>query len=71
MRITIEIDDKTLERVQQLTQQSKKSPAVADALAEYIRLKSAREFVAKVMEGKTDYSMTNDEIEALTMFDRQ
>ena len=71
MRITIEIDEKTLESVQHLTKQSKKSPAVANALDEYIRLKTAREFLTKVMEGKTDYSMSNDEIETLTNFDRQ
>ncbi len=70
MRITIEIDEKTLESVQLLTKQTKKSPAVAEALDEYIRLKKAREFLTKVMEGKTDYTMSNEEIEALSNFDR-
>ena len=63
MRINIEIDEKKLRSVLRLTKQKKKSPAVAQALDEYVEMKKKQEFVNRVMEGKTDYTATNEEIE--------
>jgi len=64
MRITVEIDDSEMRRIQQYTGQKKKSPAVSQALTDYLEAQERRRFVAKVLAGKTDYSATNEELEA-------
>jgi len=69
MRITIEIDDNTLARVQRATGIKKKSPAVQKAVADYVRDLERRKFISKVCEGKTDYGMTNYQVEALGTYD--
>lgn len=66
MRITVDIEEKKLRTILQLTGQGKKSPAVAQALDEFIEDRRRKAFLAKVMAGKTDYRMSNDRIEALT-----
>ncbi len=69
MRITVEIDDRTLARVQRATGIKKKSPAVQKAVADYVRDLERKKFIGKVCEGKTDYGLTNDEVEALGKYD--
>jgi len=65
MRITIDIDETTLERVMELTGESKKGPAITKAASEFVRREMVRNFATMVMEGKfSDYPMTNDELEA-------
>lgn len=65
MRITIDIDEVTLERAMKLTGESKKGPAITKAAAEYVRREMVRNFATMVMEGKfADYPMTNKELEA-------
>ena len=65
MRMTIEIDDKTLENAMRLTGEKKKGPAVTKAATEFVRREMVKEFGRMVMEGHFgDYPMTNDEIEA-------
>ena len=66
MRITVDIDEKRLQTILKLTRQSKKSPAVAQALDEFIENRQRDEFLAKVMAGETDYQMSNDQLEILT-----
>ncbi len=66
MRITIDIEEKKLRSILKLTRQTKKSPAVARALDEFLENRERQTFLAKVMAGNTDYRMSNDEIEALT-----
>lgn len=66
MRVTIEIEDKKLRSILKLTRQTKKSPAVAQALDEFLENRERQAFLAKVMAGNTDYRMTNDELESLT-----
>lgn len=65
MRITVEIDENKMGSILKLTQQKKKSPALAMALDEYLEYKNRQAFLEKVMSGKTDYEMSNEEIEAL------
>ena len=65
MRITVEIDDKRLASILKWTRQPKKSPAVAEALEEYLMQKERQAFLDRVMSGRTDYSATNDEVEIL------
>lgn len=64
MRITVDIDESTLEDLARITGESKKSPAVAKAVAEFVNRKKAREFGTLLREGAFDYDLTNDEIEA-------
>lgn len=64
MRITVDIDDATLEDLARITGESKKSPAVSKAVTEFVNRKKAREFGRLLREGAFDYAMTNDEIEA-------
>lgn len=64
MRITVEIDEATLEDLSRITGESKKSPAVAKAVTEFVNRKKARELGRMLREGVFDYNTTNEEIEA-------
>ena len=64
MRITVDIDEAILEDLARITGESKKSPAVAKAVTEFVNRKKAREFGTLLREGAFDYPSTNDEIEA-------
>ena len=64
MRITIDIDELTLEDAIRLTGENKKGPAIAKAAKEFVRRQMAREFGRMMMEGEFgDYPMTNEELE--------
>jgi Arc/MetJ family transcription regulator len=63
MRITVDIDDKSLAELSRITGQEKKSPAVAFAVNEYIKREMAKEFGRQLLEGVFDYPATNEEIE--------
>jgi metal-responsive CopG/Arc/MetJ family transcriptional regulator len=65
MRITVDIKDDLLEELSEVTGKSKKSPAVALAVAEYVKRERAREFGKLLREGDFDYPATNDEIEKI------
>lgn len=65
MRITIEIDENSLQEIQRLTGESKKSPAIQQALANYLEERRMHQFLDLVREGKTDYSLSNDELEGM------
>jgi Arc/MetJ family transcription regulator len=63
MRITVDIDDATLDDLVKMTGETKKSPAVAKAVTEYVRRLKMKEFGRLLREGAFDYPMTNDEVE--------
>ena len=63
MRITVDIEDESLNELSRITGQEKKSPAVAFAVNEYIRREKAKEFGRLLREGAFDYPATNDEVE--------
>ena len=65
MRVTVEIDEKKLASILKWTHQPKKSPAVSQALEEYLVQKERQAFLDRVMSGQTDYAATNDEVEIL------
>ena len=68
MRLTVEIDEGTLEQVMKFTGESKKGPAFVKADSEFVLRHLILEFARKVMEGEfSDYPLTNNEIEE---FDR-
>ncbi|HEX4644591.1 MAG TPA: type II toxin-antitoxin system VapB family antitoxin [Verrucomicrobiae bacterium] len=64
MRITIDIDANSLKQIQKVTGERKKSPAINHALADFLRMRERRAFIEKALTGKTDYPLTNEELEA-------
>ena len=65
MKITIDIDDETLDQAMKLTGESKKGPAINKAVTAYVRRQMARNFATMVMEGGfEDYPLTNDQLES-------
>jgi Arc/MetJ family transcription regulator len=69
MRITIDIDAKSLQRIQRLTGQRKKSPAVSEALSTYLRQQDRRALIKRALSGKTDYLTSNEELEARDVYE--
>ena len=69
MRITIEVDDRDLRQIQKFTGQKKKSPAVTQALSEYLRQRERAAFVERALSGQTDFTLTNDELEARDVYE--
>jgi len=65
MRITVDIEDALIEELSAITGKGKKSPAVAFAVAEFVKREKAKEFGKLLREGAFDYPSTNDEIEKL------
>ena len=63
MRITVEINTSDLKEIQKATGQRKKSPAVRRALSEFLRLQQRKKFIDRVLAGKTDFTLSNDELE--------
>ena len=51
MHITIDIDESQLQAIQLATGQLKKSPAIRQALDEFITERRRKQFLLKVMEG--------------------
>jgi Arc/MetJ family transcription regulator len=69
MRITVEIDATALRRIQTLTGQKKKSPAVSEALVAYLKQMERRTLIDKALSGGTDYPMTNEDLEARDVYE--
>jgi hypothetical protein len=63
MRMTVEIDEETLEELLKVTGHKKNSPAVAFAVRDFINRKKAKNFGRMLREGKFDYPATNAEVE--------
>jgi GTP-binding protein EngB required for normal cell division len=70
MRITVDIDESKIYRIIKETGQKKKSPALAQALDEFLENRKRKKFLVKVMDGKTDYAVSNEEIEDLWSLER-
>jgi hypothetical protein len=64
MRITIDVDASELKRIQRITGEKKKSPAIAQALSRFLRQQERQKFLERVLSGQTDFSLSNDELEA-------
>lgn len=69
MRITIDIDAGELNQVQKITGQKKKSPAVRQALSAFLKWKERQKLVERALAGQTDFSMTNEELEARDVYE--
>jgi hypothetical protein len=64
MRITIDVSERDLEALMEVTGERKKGPAVIKAALEFARREKVREFTKRVMAGEFDYPLSNDELEA-------
>lgn len=64
MRITVELDEKDLASVQRATGIRKHLPAVRRAITEYVKALEKKRFLQRVMDGKSDYALSNEELEA-------
>ncbi|HEX5397546.1 MAG TPA: type II toxin-antitoxin system VapB family antitoxin [Verrucomicrobiae bacterium] len=64
MRMTVEIDEKSLDELARITGIKKNSPAVAFAVKDFINRRKARDFGRMLREGKFDYPATNESVEA-------
>ncbi len=69
MRITVDIDVNNLRKIQQMTGKKKKSPAISQALSEFIRQQEKRRFVERALSGGTDYALTNNELEGRDVYE--
>jgi hypothetical protein len=69
MRITFEIDADDVKKIQKITGQKKKSPAISRALADYLQMRERRAFIEKALAGQTDYPLTNEQLEARDMYE--
>lgn len=64
MRMTVEIEEETLDELLKITGHTKNSPAVAFVVRDFINRKKAKDFGQMLREGKFDYPATNDETES-------
>jgi Arc/MetJ family transcription regulator len=69
MRLTIEVDDSDLRAIQRITGENKKSPAVSRALEEFLRQQKKQKLIDLALSGKTDYPLTNDELEERDVYE--
>lgn len=69
MRITVDVDENTLKEIHRETGVSKKSPAISRALELFLREARKRRLIRMALEGKTDYSLTNEELERRSVYD--
>jgi Arc/MetJ family transcription regulator len=65
MRMTVELDEDTLQALLKVTGIKKGSPAVAFAVRDFVNRRRAKDFGRMLREGKFDYPATNDQIEDL------
>jgi len=69
MRVTIELDEKDIAKIKKTTGIQKISPAIRRACQEYLKSLEKKRFLASVLDGESDYSMTNEELEAMGTYD--
>ena len=69
MRITVEIDDNQLAAIQEATGLTKKSPAIRRAIEDHLAGLARKRFLQRILNGGSDYSLSNEELEALGLYD--
>lgn len=69
MRITVDIDAGHLAQIRKATGLRKHSPAVRRVVEDYLQYLDRKRFLQRVMEGKSEYLLTNDELEARGNYD--
>lgn len=69
MRITVDIDESQLARIQTATGVKKKSPAIRSVVDGYVMELEKKRFLRKVLRGGSDYGLTNEQLEAFGIYD--
>ncbi|HBC88275.1 MAG TPA: hypothetical protein DCZ94_15090 [Lentisphaeria bacterium] len=69
MRMTIDIDENNLDDIMKFTRMRKKSPAVSKAIDCFCKEIRRKEILSKVLSGKTDYTLTNKQLEDFNTYD--
>lgn len=67
MRITLEISPTTLKKIMAVTKEDKKSPAVAKALDDYLRIQNLKDFSKMIQNNEFDFPLTNKDLEELSI----
>ena len=65
MRITVDIEETTINELLRLMGEKKKSPAVSKAVTEYVKRCKSKEFGRLLREGHFDFPLTNEDVEKL------
>ena len=65
MRLTVDIPAETLNDLSRILKETKKSRAVAKAVAGFVQQEKARDFGRALRAGDFDYPTTNEAIEKL------
>jgi metal-responsive CopG/Arc/MetJ family transcriptional regulator len=71
MRISVEINSADLKAIQRITGVKQKSPAIRQALSTFIREQRKQRLIKRALSGETDYTLSNEEIEALDVHERR
>ena len=69
MRITVEIAASELQKIQKATGQHKKSPAIMQALSEFLKMQARQKLIDRALNGGTDFSLTNDDLEQRDVYE--
>ena len=64
MRVSVEMDDATLNALRRLTGETEAPGAIRRAVTEFVGRERVREFGRLLREGAFDYPLTNDEVES-------
>lgn len=64
MRVTVDISEEDLQRLVDLTGETKKGPAISRAVEGFIQSRELQEFATMIREGKIRYDVTNEDVEA-------
>ena len=63
MRITVDLDEKTLKGIKSHTKMSKTSPAISFVVLDWLKQQERNAFLDNNINNPPGYSMTNEELE--------
>jgi superfamily II DNA/RNA helicase len=69
MKLTVEVDAKLLKAIKIETGEHKASNAVSAALYEFLSARERKRIINRFLNGKADYTLTNDQLEARDVYD--
>ena len=69
MKVVVDINARTLKEIQDITGIRKRAPALNHIAEEFVKAERRRKLVQRALDGEMDYSLTNDELEAIASND--
>jgi len=63
MHVTVDIPDEVLGDLRKILRVNDNGPAVAKAVAEFVRCEKARDFALRLRKGEFDYPASNEQVE--------